>query len=216
MLAALIVGLARPRIVEEVRELAVVFLLDVSDSIPIRERDSALLRIERYFEELPEGDVASLIVFADRPSVEVPFRGLAARVGDAGLGARLDNLESRIILAESDISRALEFAEGTIPADKAGRIVLVSDGNETTGDLQRAARALAAAGVRLDVIPIRYRYSEEVIVEGLRTSGRGRLGEPTQLRAIISSQVATDAELLLQENGVPMGDPVPVRLVLMS
>ncbi len=211
-LALLLLALARPRLLDEVRRLAVAFVVDVSESIPVAERDQALRLIESDLEQLPEGDRAELIVFADRPSVEIPFEGLRAREGDAGVVARLDHLESRVTLTESDLAKAVEFAEGTFPEDFARRIVLVSDGNQTRGDLQSAARALKAAGVRLSVRPVAYRFDEEVLVDGLYAPERGRIGEPLQLRLVVSSQHATEAKLSLLEDGEEQGAPREVTL----
>lgn len=213
VLAALLLALARPRAIDEVRRLAVAFLVDVSESIPLARRDAALRRIEADLERMPADDQATLIVFADRPSVELPLAGPRARAGGEGMVARLDHLESRVNRSSSDLAGAVTFAQGVLPGDVAQRIVLVSDGNQTRGDLRGAAAALRAGGVQLDVRSILYRFDEEVMVEGLYAPERAPLGEPMQLRAVVSAQAATDAEIWLSQDGTPATQPQAVHLV---
>ncbi len=212
VLFTLILAVSRPQSIREVERLAVAFVVDVSESVPTDRRDRALRRIEADLMARATEDDASLIVFAERPSVEIPFGLGPGAGGDAPLAVRLDQIESRVGRGASDLARAVEFAEGTFPSGAAKRIVLVSDGSETTGDLIAAARALAAAGVRLDVRPIAYRFDDEVIVEALHASERGRVGEPIQLRAVITSFVETDAEVALFDDGLLLGEPAAVKL----
>lgn len=210
--ALFIFALSRPRHVDRVENLGVAFLLDVSKSVPVLQRDAAKAKLERWFENVPPNDQASLVLFAERPSVEVPFGKLRGRSSDAGLGARLDRLESRVVPQQTDIQRALEFVEGTFPAGCARRIVLLSDGNSTRGDLAAAARALRAAQVQLDVVPINYKFTDEVVVEGLHGPGRARIDEPLALRAVISSQSSTRAEVQLLLGGQAVGAPLSIVL----
>lgn len=212
IVALLILAVARPRTFDRVEKVVVMFVLDVSRSVPTEPRGRALQQVESWFDRMPEGDRAGLVIFARRPALEIPLRGVRGRDDDAGMSARLQNLESRFELADSDLEFALGFAQGLFPDDAGRRIVLISDGNQTVGDLTGAARALQADGVRLDVLPIRYRHEQEVIVEGLRAPPVGRLGEPLQLRAVVSAQAPTTAEVQLAEAGSPMGDPMTVRL----
>ena len=207
-----VLALARPRWIDEIDRLGVAVLLDVSRSVPPEKRDAVLKRIERWFADLPPGDDASLILFAERPSVEKPFGALRDRQSDAGFGARLDRLESRLVTSHSNLAGAVEFAESTFPPDCAKRIVLISDGNQTKGDLEAAARALKAGGARLDVLPLVYDYAEEVVVDGLFGPGRARVDEPVALRAVISAQRSTPAEIVLIANGKPVGEPLRTTL----
>jgi len=50
---------------------------------------------------------------------------------------------------ETDLSAAIRLGAVLIPADAAGRLVLISDGNQTRGDALAAAQAAAAAGLRV-------------------------------------------------------------------
>lgn len=199
---ALVLALARPRLFTRVEDLAVAFVLDVSQSVPREARERAQQRIAAWFAGLRGRDTAGLVVFGEQPSIEVPFTAAGA-TGDAAVAVRLDGIESRVAPAQSDLARALRFAEGAFPRGRAKRIVLLSDGNSTRGDLDAAARALAAAGVRLDVVPLTYRYEEEVVADGLHGPAGARLDEPVQLRGVVTARAATDAEVVLLQDGEP-------------
>ncbi|MCC6574901.1 MAG: VWA domain-containing protein [Planctomycetes bacterium] len=213
-LAALIFALARPQTRVEVRQVGVLFTLDVSSSITDLDRDKAITYVRQKMGLTPAGDDAALIVFGDRPSLEVPFLGgPGGRRGEAAeVVPRLAALQSRLSRSQSDLAAALAFGEGAFPPGLARRIVLISDGNETRGDLLSAARALQSAGVRLDVLPVRYSSAEEVRVDGLRVPPGVRLNQPFALRVVVTALTSGRATLRLFENGVPVGQPLPVNL----
>lgn len=86
----------------------------------------------------------------------------------------------------TNTAQALEWAMAAkTDADTALRLVLVSDGNDTTGDALAAARAAAAAGVVIDVLPIDYKVGEEVMVEGVYTPVEAREGQTVAVRVVL-------------------------------
>ena len=48
------------------------------------------------------------------------------------------------------------------PPNTAVRILLVSEGNETAGDLKEAAQTAASNKIPIDILPIHYQYKNEV------------------------------------------------------
>ena len=94
------------------------------------------------------------------------------------------------------------------PPDTTVRILLVSEGNETSGDLKEAARTAAANKIPIDVLPLRYRYASEVIFTRLAAPAQARSGQTVSLRFILNSTAATSGKLLLNLNGEPV-DLVP-------
>ena len=70
-------------------------------------------------------------------------------------------------MTESSPARAVELAKGLLPRDTANRIVLISDGNETIGNLLETAELARESGIPIDVLPIRYAYEDEVLFDRL-------------------------------------------------
>jgi hypothetical protein len=65
----------------------------------------------------------------------------------------------------TDIERALRFGSALVPAGASGRVLLLSDGNQTSGDAIGAASELASRGIRVDVVPIESAPGPEVVVD---------------------------------------------------
>ena len=59
----------------------------------------------------------------------------------------------------------MKLAQASFPEDAAKRIVVVSDGNQNLGDAVEQAQGVAAAGIGIDVMPVRYHHRAEVAVE---------------------------------------------------
>ena len=68
------------------------------------------------------------------------------------------------------------LAIAVLPKDAANRIVLATDGNETAGNLLQAAEAAKALSIPIDVLPLRYKYDREVLVERLTAPAAAREG----------------------------------------
>lgn len=96
----------------------------------------------------------------------------------------------------SDLASALRFASRLIPPDAAGRVVLASDGNETTGDAIAAAEELAggtrAGRLRVDVLPLSYRVERETMIERVdappRAAGEASIAVRVTLRSTDGSR----------------------------
>ena len=124
LLAALVLGLAGLQIVLPVNRLATVFVVDLSDSIGSAGREDALAFVRGALEEMPEGDVAGIVAFGKEALVERLPSDLA----------EIDRIASAPVRSASDIGGALRLATALFPDDAQKRIVLLSDGNDTTGD----------------------------------------------------------------------------------
>jgi len=102
---------------------------------------------------------------------------------------------------QSRIADGVQMALAIAPPDTATRILLISDGNETAGDLKEAARVAAANGIPIDVLPLTYDYENEVIFKRLAAPATARSGQTISLRFILSSTSQTTGKLVLSLNG---------------
>ncbi|MEO1129761.1 MAG: hypothetical protein AAFX05_08670, partial [Planctomycetota bacterium] len=112
----------------------------------------------------------------------------------------------------SDIAGAIRFAESLFPPDANRRLVLISDGNETTGDAVGVAQELAAgaeigATTPIDVLPITYAVQREVMVERVDAPPQAARDATVTVRVVLRAAEATTGTLdLLYE-----GDPVDIN-----
>jgi uncharacterized membrane protein len=105
--------------------------------------------------------------------------------------------------AQTDLESGLLLARGLFPPDTAQRVVLLSDGLETRGDLLEAARVAAVAGVSIDTVGVAGQSRPDVRLVRLRTS-RSQLNEGAalELTADVESSLTGTGLIRLFENGI--------------
>jgi uncharacterized membrane protein len=191
LLAVLVFALAGFQLVLPVDRLATVFVVDLSDSVGNAGREDALAFLRETLEERPDGDVAGIVAFGKEALVE----RLPSDLAD------IDRLASAPVRSATDIGAALRLATALFPDDAQKRIVLLSDGNDNTGDGQAEAALAAARGVRIETRRIGPGDVDEVLIERLTTPSTARLGESVSVVAEIRSSVAQTATVRLFANG---------------
>ncbi|MBL8601461.1 MAG: VWA domain-containing protein [Myxococcales bacterium] len=105
----------------------------------------------------------------------------------------------------SALRDALLHALGALPHDAEGRLVLLSDGDETHGSALDAATLAAAAGVPVDVLPLLRPPRRDVAARRLRAVDRVSPGSPVDLAFVLHSDVAVGATVTLRRDGQPLG-----------
>ena len=196
LLAALVLGLAGLQIVLPVNRLATVFVVDLSDSIGSAGREDALAFVRAALDEMPKDDVAGIVAFGKEALVERLPSDLA----------EIDRIASAPVRSASDIGGALRLATALFPDDAQKRIVLLSDGNDTTGTGQAEAALSAARGVRIETRQIGLGDNDEILVERASSPSTSRLGEEIEVVSEIRSSVAQPAVVRLFVNGVQAGE----------
>ena len=202
LLAALVFALAGFRIVLPVDRLATVFVVDLSDSVGNEGRAEALAFLRDTLKVIPDGDVAGIVAFGKDALVE----RLPSELND------IDRLASTPIRSASDIGAALRLATALFPDDAQKRIVVLSDGNDTSGGGQAEAALAATRDIRIETRTIGLGGSDEVLVERVTTPSTSNLGEEIEVTADIRSTVKQLATVRLFANGKPVGEPKRVEL----
>ena len=113
----------------------------------------------------------------------------------------IDRIASTPLRDATDIGGALRLAGALFPDDAQKRIVLLSDGNDTTGS--RPDRGGPRGGPRdpgRDAL-VGLDGADEVLVERLTSPSTARIGEKVQVSADVTSTVAQPATVRLFVNG---------------
>ncbi len=177
--------------------MAVVFAVDRSRSVE-RAGDSgasrALESVRRAVRTMRADDKAGLVVFGAEAATEV-----VPSPNPAIGGAR-----ATIARDATDIAGAIRRALADLPAEHAGRIVLISDGVETRGDALEAATLAASRGVQLDVLPVERAPAPEVAIESVRLPERADPHEPIELRVVTRATRATEVDVRVMRDGEPI------------
>ena len=191
LVSALAMALAGVAVILPADRLATVFVVDVSDSVGNTGRADALAFVRHALEERPEGDVAGVVAFGKDALVE----RLPDELTD------LDRITSTPVRGATDIGAALRLAAALFPDAAQHRIVLLSDGNDTTGTGQVEAARAGARGIQVTTRTIGLGASDEVLVDRISVPTTSRLGEELEVAVEIRSTVAQPAAIRLYADG---------------
>lgn len=189
----LILGLAGLEVRSLSDRLAVVFLLDASDSmsVPIRTQlasgtaqttpyELAQAYVRDALTHLGPQDEAGVIVFGGDAAVE---RGLST-------SKTFESPTVRVTTLQTDLAGAIRLGLAVLPTDTMRRIVILSDGQQTTGDALEAAQLAAASGAQIMVVPFTVSGGSEALVTAVEAPSRLRPGEQFGLAVRIESTSA--------------------------
>jgi Mg-chelatase subunit ChlD len=187
----LTLALAGTQIGRAADKLAVVFLIDASDSVGQAAREAQLAFIREALAAMPPDDQAALIAFGGDALVERPMSAVR----------ELTALRSTPYSGATDIEEAIGLALALFPSDAGKRIVLMSDGVQTVGDALAAARRAAATGVRIDVVPFARDPLPEVQLTEVRAPSVVNAGQDFDLSLSVSTDQPTEAAITVFASG---------------
>jgi Ca-activated chloride channel family protein len=131
----------------------------------------------------------------------VQFGG-GAELTSSGTGplasAATGSLEGR----ESNLQGALELALARTP--RGGRVVLLSDGRQTTGEPLGLAAAARRRDIALDTVALTAEPADAAVTR-LQAPSALHAGDPLSLETTVRSTVAAPAKLTVRRNGVAVG-----------
>lgn len=198
----LIFSLAGTQTVRAADELAVVFLIDVSDSMGPEQVAEAEEYVRAALEGMAATDQAAVIAFGANALVDRPMSRLAELAPVTSVPQTL----------HTDLAEAIRLGLAIFPAGNARRLVILSDGAATIGDATEAARLAAASGVQIDYVPIaRDAAATEALITSVTAPSRVTQGEaftlnitaesttnmPALLRVLAGSQIVSEQSVQL-------------------
>lgn len=198
LVALLVVGLAGIQVQQAADNLAVVFLVDVSDSMTPQMRSGALDTVRAASATMGERDQGAVVLFGANALVEIPMTDRLELVQAGADPVRLN----------TDLAEAMRLGLALFPADAAKRMVILSDGKQTVGDAAEVARLAAATGVQIDVVPLaaadvpQDTTGPEILVQDVSVPGTVNEGEQFDLTAtIFSNRADAAAEVRVLSSG---------------
>ncbi len=207
VLLGLLLGmLAGASAVRTTDRLAVIAVVDVSDSVrlfapaktvsggrEIPPIEQVREWLDRALSKRDADDLAGLVL----------FDGRAIGVAAPSLGDPLSRWIDLERAAGTDLGAAIRLASSLVPPDAAGRIVLISDGNDTGATLERSLASLAEGGRMwpVDVVPINYEVRREVMVEHVDAPPNAAPGSPVVIRVTLRSTAPATGMLRLLRDG---------------
>ncbi|MEZ4667180.1 MAG: VWA domain-containing protein [Anaerolineae bacterium] len=187
----LVLTLAGTKAITAANKLAVIFLLDTSDSMGAKAQEAGLNFFRQALIEMSPDDQAGLILFGGNALVERPL----SNVRDVG------RIQSSPVKSNTDLEAAIRLALGLFPADAARRIVILSDGQSTLGNTESAAELAAATGVEISYVPYTPTDTPEVQVTGVSAPTTINAGQNFDLSLTVTSESETPATITILEAG---------------
>jgi uncharacterized membrane protein len=191
LVSALVLALAGAAVVLPADRLATVFVVDLSDSVGNGGRAEALAFVREALAERPDDDVAGVVAFGKDALVE--------RLPDEL--ADIDRIASTPVRGATDIGAALRLASALFPDATQQRIVLLSDGNDTTGTGQVEAARAGARGIQVTTRTIGLGAADEVLIDRIGVPTTSRLGEELEVAVDVRSTTAQPATVRLYADG---------------
>jgi uncharacterized membrane protein len=191
--AAVLVALWNPKLFHAAQALDVVLAVDGSRSVGQEGKEKAL-EVLQEVRRVQTGDTRTgLLFFGRQPSWEFfPSRD-----------PPLEDFSPEIGREETDIESALEAPAAQIGAGREGKVLLISDGNQTRGEVARALALLRSRGIAVSVLPVSLAGGKnEVYVSELLVPQQAESGAAFEIKGAVESFAAADARVKLLRDGV--------------
>ncbi len=194
VVAAAAIALARPTWITRDSKVATVVLVDVSDSVS----EAQLAAARTYVADLAKakGDGwLKVVTFAEKPKVAEVDGGTPVIARHAAGPAKGG--------AGTDVQAAIQLAYGLYPPGYLPRMVVVTDGNQTRGDLVSEAYRAKDMGVKLSWRTFAEDQVREIRVVGLHLPDEVKVGQPFEVTAEVWSTHADTVTLNLRQDAFP-------------
>ncbi len=196
VLSLLVLALAGTHKILRNDDLNVMYLLDLSRSVPLDVRRAAEDFVVKSTLDMKDKDKATLLTFDGRTNIEQLPMGKMVD-GDA---IRNDPpFPDGLKPDQTNIAQGLRMAIACMPPGMNNRLVILSDGNQNVGDAVEEAKAAKANKLSVDVVPLRYEHGAEVVFEQLKAPAYAALHEQVTLRPIIRSDKETTGEIRIHQ-----------------
>ena len=196
IIGLVVFALAGTQIVRSADRLAVVFLVDVSDSMGVENQEAAEAYIQQALDEMHPDDLAAVVVF-----------GTDAQVARSMSSAReLGPLRADPGAGNSNLAAAIRLGLALFPDDVARRLVVLSDGQETLGSAEDTAQLAAAVGAEISYVPFERTAQPDVLVQDVNVPTVIDQDQEVFLNVSIYSDIDTDATIRIQTQGILAGN----------
>ena len=182
-----ILALAEPRLTTFESKMAIAVLADSSLSIPDEQIEQARESIQRIA-DLRGGNQVQVFSFDGEtrpglPSTERP----------------------RALAAGTNLEQTLRAGMAALTPERVPRLVLISDGHENQGSIERAIHQVQQRGIAVSTIELEGRKQPELRLRSLSVPSQAFSGERFTISLTVESPRATQAEVALTVEEKPIG-----------
>ncbi|CAN5285732.1 VWA domain-containing protein [soil metagenome] len=194
VIAGIALALSRPSRITQTSKVSTIVLVDVSDSISDKQLAASKHFVDDLAKSERDGDL-QVITFAEKPTV--------ARATNGSLSAAIQRHVNAG--AGTDTQGAMQLAYGLFPQGFVPHMVVISDGNQTEGDIAVEAYRAKQLGVKVSWKNFEADATAEVRVVGVTTPDEIKVGQPYDVTAEVWSTEKQTVTLALQQDEFPNG-----------
>ncbi|RYG70265.1 VWA domain-containing protein, partial [bacterium] len=196
LLSLLVAALAGLQFVRFNNDVATMFVLDYSDSIPPATKEAALEFVQKAVKAKRKDDRAGIVVFGRDAFIE-----LAPSVAD-----NVGKIQTVTSSEFTDIAAAIRLGMASLPDGAQKRLVVLSDGNENLGDALEEALSASSNDISIDVVPLTSPQRREVLLERLTMPSEAKIGEPVEVKVVARATQTVDGRIKLFRDGKLLGN----------
>ncbi|MCM3767944.1 VWA domain-containing protein [Neobacillus niacini] len=186
----LIAALAVPQILLPIKAEPIVFLVDRSASF--EDKQAQILDwLDKSVEAKKGEQTYSVVSFADGAVVDQSFSIKKRSIAE---------LTGKINNAETNLEEGIGFASSLLSSEQGGRIVLLTDGNETEGTGKDAAKLLKNQKFELDYVKFNQSFREDAAITKLDVPPSLYVGEQVNITVGVISNTEKMAQLRISLN----------------
>ena len=186
-----VMAIAQPSLIYEERRVAVALLADASDSISsadIRRENELIARIRPHL----GSNSLEIIPFA------AAIHSLKAAEAEA-------QLEQRLGESDTNLEVAIRDAITRLPERRVPRLLLVSDGQENAGSVERALYQARLLDIPVDTYALQGTPQSGLRLESIVLPSHAFTGERIPLELVVSSPVSSPANISIEAEGRQIG-----------
>ncbi|MBI2194989.1 MAG: PQQ-binding-like beta-propeller repeat protein [Planctomycetes bacterium] len=168
----------------------VAYIVDVSDSISLALRKQALEQVLAALDARGTTGGISLIFFGESSHLAIAPGGEATSSAvRSAFAPFLASPASSVAVSgkRTDLARAVRQALAGFPADAQKKVILLTDGNETDGDVVSVAQAAGEQGVSICPVPLMEESSRDVVLGSIGLPERVKRDEAFEIRCDVRS-----------------------------
>jgi len=194
LMALIVLSLLGLRIRRKSRETTTIFLVDLSVS-----NEENLKAVDDYIDDqlhdMPKNNSYGIVTFG-RDAVVDQF--ITDRDMYMGLNARTDE-------SATNFEMALQRAASMLPPDTSGRIVVLTDGKQTAGQIDKTSALFASGEISLETVLFDSTVGNDVYVRDVQMPEVLHNGESYYMTVSAESNYETDATVEILSGGKPVG-----------
>ena len=183
----IILALAEPRLTTFETKMAVAVLADSSPSIPDEQIEQTRETLQRIA-GLRDGNQLQVFSFDSETRSGLPSTGRPAALA-----------------AATNLEQTLRAGMAALPPGRVPRLLLISDGNENQGSLERAIHQVQERGIPVSTIALDGRKQPELRLRALSVPSQAFSGERFTISLTVESPRATQAVVALMAEEKSIG-----------